>query len=269
VSVDAQNNVYIADSGNNLVEELTPAGKPIRLWTHAGGRAFSSPRAVAVDGSGDIYVADQNNSRVVKLSPSGRLISPWGSGDSGPTSLSSPLALTLDADGNLWVTDAGGTPLHEFSPAGQLIEQIQPDHGPIRTLVYSGVAVDRRGHLALTQEFGGGRVEEYAVSKLSGAYVNKPIATFGTYGGKRDQFRDPSGLAVDAQGNIYVADSYNNRIAVLSPSGAWLFPFGRTGDSAGDFNMPGGIAVDSQGNVYVADTNNHRVQKLVPQGKRP
>jgi serine/threonine protein kinase/class 3 adenylate cyclase/sugar lactone lactonase YvrE len=267
VSVDAQHNVYIADSGNNLVEELSAAGTPIRSWTHAGGRRFSSPRAVAVDGSGDIYVADQNNNRVVKLSPSGQLIAPWGSGASGPSSLNGPLALALDADGNLWVTDAGVTPLHEFSPAGQLIKQVQFAAGHARYPVYSGVAVDRHGHLALTQEIGGG-VEEYAVSGLSSVYDNQPISTFGTYGGRRGEFRDPSSLAIDAQGTIYVADSYNNRIAVLSPSGAWLFAFGRKGDSAGAFNLPGGIAVDSQGNVYVADTSNHRVQKLVPRRTR-
>jgi sugar lactone lactonase YvrE len=264
VSVDAQNNVYIADSGNNVVAELSAAGRPIRSWTHAGGRTFSSPRAVAVDGSGNIYVADQNNNRVVKLSPSGQLIAPWGSGASGPSSLSRPLALTLDADGNLWVTDGGVTPLHEFSPAGRLIKQIQLHAGYVRYPIYSGVAADRHGHVFLTQEVGGG-VEEYAVSGRSSAYDNQPISTFGTYGGGHDQFRDPSSLAIDAQGNVYVADSYNNRITVLSPSGAWLFAFGRKGESAGDFNLPDGIAVDSQGNVYVADTNNHRVQKLVPE----
>lgn len=259
VTVDAQNNVYVAASGDNLVEKFSPSGKPMAWWDRAGGKRFSNPQAVTVDSSGDVYVADENNNRVVKLSPSGRLLAPWGSGDSGPSSLNAPLALTLDAHDNLWVLDAGTPPLHELSPAGKLIRQAQL--GKIADVVFSGIALDGHGHIDITPGVTGG-VSIFSVSALSGAYANTPVSSFGTYGSQRGQFRLPGAIALDREGNAYVADTDNNRIAVLSPSGTWLFAVGRQGQGAGDFNAPGGIVVDSHGNVYVSDPGNNRVQKL-------
>ncbi len=261
VSVDARDDVYVAAAGDNLVEKLSPAGKPVRWWDSAGGKRFSNPQAVAVDGSGDMYVADENNNRVTKLSPSGRLVPPWGTGDSGPRSLHAPDALALDSKGNLWVLDAGTPSLHEFSPAGKLIKQVQLP--PTSWAVQSGVALDAHGRIDIAPGVEGG-VSTFSISALASAYPNAPASSFGIYGGNRGQFRLPGAIALDRQGNIYVADTGNNRIAVVSASGAWLFSTGRRGQGAGNFDAPSGIAVDSQGNVYVADTNNNRVQKLVP-----
>jgi serine/threonine-protein kinase len=261
VAIDAQGNVYVADGGDNLVEKLSSTGKPLADWGSANGRHFSNPTAVAVDGSGNIYVADQSNSRVVKLSATGQIIAPWGTGDSGASSLNAPIALALDGDGNLWVLDASTPPLHELSPQGKLIKQLEP--GNFSSSIFYGIAVDSRGHIYVTPGVSGG-VSVFSASSGSGAYPADPISSFGTYGGQHGQLRSPGGIALDQQGDIYVADTGNNRIAVFAPSGRWLFAIGHKGKGTGDFDAPQGIAVDGRGNVYVADTNNNRVQKLVP-----
>ena len=78
------------------------------------------------------------------------------------------------------------------------------------------------------------------------------------------QLAEPKQLALDAVGNVYVADQGNNRIAVFSPTGAFITNWGTLGTGPGQFNLPGGVAVDNAGNIYVGDDKNHRVQKFGP-----
>ncbi len=75
-------------------------------------------------------------------------------------------------------------------------------------------------------------------------------------------FKYPSGVAVDSYGNVYVADTNNNRIQKFSSTGKFITMWGTLGTGNGQFSGPSGIAVDGSGNIYVADTNNNRIQKL-------
>ena len=84
----------------------------------------------------------------------------------------------------------------------------------------------------------------------------------GKPGGARGQFSAPAGLAVDLEGNLYVADSDNHRIQKFDGDGHFLGVFGSAGGQDGQFNGPWGVAVDREGNIYVADTWNHRIQKF-------
>lgn len=86
----------------------------------------------------------------------------------------------------------------------------------------------------------------------------------GAPGAAEGQLADPVGVALDAQGNVYVADSANNRIQKFAPDGRFLSAVGGPGVEAGQFNQPGDLAVDAQGFVYVVDTWNHRIQKFDP-----
>jgi len=92
------------------------------------------------------------------------------------------------------------------------------------------------------------------------------VAVWGSQGGAPGQFMNPWGLALDRQGNIYVADEENNRIQKLSPAGKPLERWGEQGSGTGQFSFPTGVAVDPQGNIYVADWQNNRIQKLSPSG---
>ena len=89
----------------------------------------------------------------------------------------------------------------------------------------------------------------------------------GGFGSEPGQFNRPSGLAIDADGNLIVADTHNHRLQKLSPDGRALASWGSAGSGPGQFNLPWGVAVDRQGHVYVADWRNDRVQQLAPDGR--
>src|SRR5439155_26793518 len=84
----------------------------------------------------------------------------------------------------------------------------------------------------------------------------------GGRGTGKGEFDSPSGIAVDASGNIVVADTNNGRIEKFSPTGAFLITMGTKGSGHGQLGQPNGIAIDRAGNIYVAEASNHRVQKL-------
>jgi uncharacterized protein (TIGR03663 family) len=88
------------------------------------------------------------------------------------------------------------------------------------------------------------------------------LTVIGAPGSDRGQLSQPAGISLDAAGNLYVADSRNNRIEEFDPSGNVVRILGSGGDKPADFNEPWGVAVDKSGNVYVADTWNHRIQKF-------
>jgi len=88
----------------------------------------------------------------------------------------------------------------------------------------------------------------------------------GGRGAGKGEFDSPTGIAVDGNGNILVADTGNGRIEKFSPTGTFLSIIGTKGSGQGQLEQPNGIAIDRAGNIYVADAGNHRVQKLAPDG---
>ena len=274
VAVDGQGTLYIADSGNDRVREVsggvigTAAGADTRL---------SYPTGVTVDRQGNLYIADSGNDRVREVS-GGVITTVAGngvggfSGDGGPATaaqLRSPHGLAVDGGGDLFVADSSNDRVREVS--GGVIRTVaggsDPDAQPLDP---HGVAVDGQGNLYIA-DYGNNRVQEVSDG------VIRTVAGTGAFGFFRDagpataaQLDGPEGVAVDGRGNLYIADSTNNR--VLKVSGGRFRTIAGTGDSgfSGDGGpaagaellVPTGVAVDRQGNVYIADFGNDRVREV-------
>jgi DNA-binding beta-propeller fold protein YncE len=122
VAVDAQGNLYVADSGNHRVVKLSAGGQTLAEW-RLGADDASAPAGIALDADGNVYVADWQASQVFKLAPTGLLLAQWGAPGSRPGAFDGPRALALDADGNVYVADSGNQRIQKLAPTGEAVAQ--------------------------------------------------------------------------------------------------------------------------------------------------
>ncbi len=217
------------------VPVITFAGSGAAAYLDGTGEsaAFSSPGGVSVDSSGNVYVADYRNNRIRKISSAGVVTTLAGSGEAG-----SQDGQGASASFNLplGVAADGSGNVYVADQDNSLIRKITPT-GTVSTLAGSGF----RGH-------------------NDGA-------------GPEAMFYYPSAVALDASGNVYVADSLNNAIRKVTPAGVVTTLAGSsrgnldgTGSQA-QFSEPRGVAVDRTGqNVYVADSGNHSIRRVTADG---
>ncbi len=215
VAIDTSGNVYVVDGGNNRIQKFTSSGAYITQWgrTGAGDGQFDSPEEVALGPSGNVYVADTGNSRIQKFTSSGAYITQWGGFGSANGKFWSANGVAIDASGNVYVADRGKKRIQKFTSSGAYITQwggFGSANG--KFMEPEGVAVDTSGNVYAT-DYGyvydtntrTARIQKFA---SSGAF----IAKWGSYGTGNGQFNTPNGIAVDASGNIYVADNDNYSI---------------------------------------------------------
>jgi hypothetical protein len=246
VAVNASGTVYVADFDNHTIRALAPGGVVTTLAGVAGspgsangvGAAarFRNPWAVAVDGVGTLYVADTGNHTIRKVTPAGVV---------------STLAGFAGVSGH---TDGVGSAARFHFP--------------------SGVAVDAAGVVYVADQ------ENHTVRRVTPAGAVTTIAGLAGARGYADgvgpaaRFNDPSGVAVDAAGTVYVSEYGNHTVRRLTPDGTVTTVAGKGGiagsaDGAGSqarFDSPFAIAVDTAGTVFVADSLNHTVRAIFPGG---
>jgi uncharacterized protein (TIGR03437 family) len=299
VAVDSAGNVYIADSGNYRVRKAsngvitTVAGNgtrnpPTPGFSGSNGLAASAqlnwPSAVAVDSAGNLYIAD-SPSGILGVSSSG-LIYMVSNGViatvAGGAALNSPTGIAVDSAGNLYIADTLNNRILEVSNgviatvAGNGTQGFGGDQGPATSAQLArprGVAVDSAGNLYIADTFNN------CIRKVSNGVITTVVGT-GAQGFSGDngpaasaQLYWPWGLAVDSAGNLYIADSNNNRIRKVS-NGVIATVAGGGSSGLGDNGPatnaqlygPGSIAVDSAGNVYIADAGSNRIRILSPVG---
>jgi len=276
IAVDRDLNLYVADRYNHVIRKITP--QPNQVWvvsTLAGqpgvagygdsptGSAalFDSPRGVAVDNSGNVYVADTGNNVIREVTPGGAVTTlagdPFlmsfgsfiGGYQNGPgltaAEFDFPTGVTVDKAGNLYVADYNNNVIRKMTPPTSANGQ-------------------------------------WNVTTLAG----QPNTFWGNDAATNNEFAYPWGVAVDSAGNVYAADTDNNEIMKITPTGTVTtlagsapgpeeilnefsgIPFPNT-DGRGSharFFLPYGVAVDSAGNVYVADSYNSEIRKITPDG---
>ena len=311
VAVDSSGNVYVADTGNQTIRKITPAGVVTTLagTANTGGgstdgtgsaASFGIPTGVAVDGSGNVYVADSGNNNIRKITSAGVVTTLAGTaGNQGSTdgtgsaaSFGHPYSVAVDASGNVYVADQYNDTIRKITSAGVvttlagtalLSGSADGTGSAARFAAPQGVAVDVSGNVYVAD--GNSTIRKITsggvVTTLAGP-VGLYIGGIPTISGESSaRFWNPTGVAVDASGNVYVADYGNNTILKITSAGvvttlagtsAWNADssgvYGST-DGTGSvarFNGPGGVAVDSSGNVYVADQFNQTIRKITSAG---
>jgi sugar lactone lactonase YvrE len=301
VAVDSAGSLYIADAGNNRIRKVsngvvtTAAGNGEEYgFIGDNGSAISAelnyPSGVAVDAAGNIYIADTSNNRIRKVS-NGVITTVAGSetvgfighrGDGGPATaatLNQPSGVALDSAANLYIADTVNQRIRKVSNgvittvAGNGALGFSGDNGPATsaTLDYpEGIAVDSAGNLYIADDLNN------RIRKVANGVITTVVGT-GTGGFSGDngsatsaELYGPFGVAVDSTGNLYIADTANERIrkvsngVITTVAGNGALGFGGDGGPATSayLNQPLGVTVDSSGNVYIADTYNDRVRIL-------
>jgi len=235
VAVDSEGNVYVADTGNHRIRKITPAGMVSTFAGDGNTTQFNCPTGVAVDSSGNVYVADRYNHRIRKITSTGVVSTFAGTGTAG-------------------YKDAAGNTARFNRPYGVAVDS----SGNVYVADFDNHRIRKITPAA--------RIEDRKVSTFAGSTAGYKDAT-----GNTARFNYPSDVAVDSEGNVYVADHVNHRIRKITPAGmvstiagTGAAAFANGAGNATQFNFPYGVAVDSSGNVYVADAFNHRIRKITP-----
>ena len=314
VALDGAGNLYIADTDNARIHKMdsagvisTVAGSGTEGFSGDGGAAVAAqlhwPRDMAPDGAGNLYIADQGNNRIRKVDSAGVISTVAGNGTQGyggdggaatAAQLNHPFSVALDAAGNLYIADRGNERIRRVDSAG-VISTVAGDG----TCCYSGdggaataarlgaprsVALDGAGNLYIADRL------NHRIRKVDSAGVISTVAGDGTqgYGGDGGaamaaQLDSPRGVALDALGNLYIADRNNHRIrkiATVPGFSAGILSTGVITTVAGDgtqgyggdggaavaalLDSPNDMALDGAGNLYIADTENNRIRKVGP-----
>jgi uncharacterized protein (TIGR03437 family) len=308
VAVDASGNLFITDSGNIRVRKMsasgiitTVAGNGTAGFSGDGGPApaasLGAPEGVAVDAGGNLFIAEFYNDRIRKVSAGGIITTFAGngnfgfSGDGGPAtaaSLNGPSGVFADALGNLYIADTSSDRIRKVTPDGiitTIAGSTSPggfagDGGPAtsaRLNLPVGLAVDASGNIFIADDLNG-LVRKVSPGGIITTVAGNGIGGFSGDGGPATSasLENVFGVSVDASGNLFIADYYNNRIRKVSTSGvistvagSGTFGFG-TGGFAGDggpatsamLKNPGGVVVDAAGNLFIADYGNNRIRKV-------
>ena len=306
LAVDSQGNVYIAASGLFMVLKVSTdgvisifAGNGLSSGSSDGGLAVGSsllnPTGLAFDSEGSLYIADSNTSNVRKVDTNGIITTVAGgsgasgfAGDGGPATkalLANPNAIAVDRSGNLYIVDVGNSRVRMVNTSG-IISTIagngafdySGDGGPATQASFrysAGIAVDSSGNIYVAD------TNNCRIRRISGGIITT-VAGTGVWGYNGDnvpattaQLKGPQGVWVDSSGNLYIADSGNQRIRRVDASGKittiagnGTAGFGGDGGSAMEamFSNPGAVALDASGAVLVADQDNNRIRRVVVGG---
>jgi sugar lactone lactonase YvrE len=309
VALDSSGNLYIADASNNRIRKITAAtgiittvaGNGTSGYSGDGGAATSVqlcfPEGVALDASGNLYIADSGNNRIREVTAStGIITTVAGNGTAGYTGdgdaatsaeLNEPIDVALDSSSNLYIVDQYNNRIRKVTASTGIITTVAGKG----TAGYSGdggaatsaelyfrwhgrVALDASGNIYIVDNYNCLIRKVTASTGIITTVVGNGTCGYSGDGGAAlsAQLAYPTALALDASGNLYIADQGNNRIRQVTVSTGIISTVagngteGYSGDGgaaiSAEFDWPEGIALDSSGKLYIADTNNNRIRKV-------
>lgn len=309
ITVDAAGNIYISDSTNNRVRKVdaatgtitTVAGNGIRDYSGDGGPAIKAslafPMGLAVDKDGNLFIADARNHRIRRVdAKTGIITSVAGQGirglggDNGPALsalMSYPTAVTLDEDGNLYIADSENGGVRRVARKTGVITSVVGEGTPgaktdpsgtptIRGLFVApvGLIYDGKGSLYVADAYLNRvkkvEVATHKVTIVAGKGVNQYCGDGGP--AREACLNQPAGVALDAAGNVYIADAGNDRVrkvdvksgimTTIAGSGQRGFSGDNGPASKASLGFPTGVAIDPKGRVVIIEPNNNRARRL-------
>ena len=304
VAVDSVGNVYVADTFNHTIRRVTPTGVVSTPAGLAGGfgrvdgtgsaARFYIPAGVTADSAGNIYVADTFNATIRKVTPPGVVTTLAGqAGTSGSADgtgsdaqFGVPFGVAMDSTDNIYVADTSNHTIRKVTTTGVVttlaglagsIGSADGTGSAARFWYPAGVAVDSAGNVYVADK------ENRTIRKVMPVGTNWVVTTLAGLAGNAGsadgtggvaRFNHPTGVAADSAGNVYVADTENHTIRMVTPLGTVTTLAGLAGSpgsadgtgSVARFDTPYGLTVDKLGSVYVADTFNHTIRRVTPAG---
>lgn len=297
LTVDANGNLYIADLGNNVIRKMDTTGL-VSTFAGVGGvkgnlnavdslSTFNKPFGVAADAAGNIYVADAGNNQIRMIGAATGMVTAFaGTGVVGASnvadsvSFNSPLGVAVDGSGNVYVADYENNLIRKVTQTGVVSTLAGSgakgaDDGLDTAATFNlpeALAVDATGNVYVVDN-GNDLIRKVTPSGKVTTFAGSGQPGRGDGTGTAASFNSPFGIAIDSDGNLYVADSGNNLIRKITPGGTVTTIAGNGSRGANDgtgnaasFNTPAGIAVDKTGNIYVADENNNLIRKITQAG---
>ena len=246
---DGDGRLFVSDTSRQAVFVFDEKAGELLVWEYAEPLArFVSPSGLALGNAGELFVADADLGVVVRLDARGEPLGVIGRGR-----LKRPTGLARDPrSGELYVADTYAHDIKVFDPQGQLLRVLGQRGEGAGEFNFPTHMAFANGALYVTDTLNS-RVQVYDAS--TGAW-NRRLGSRGLFLG--DLVR-PKGVSVDAEGNVYVVESYYDSLLVFSPRGEFLLPIGGTGTATGRFYLPAGVWVDARNRVHVADMFNGRV----------
>ena len=275
MGIDLSGNIYIADANNQVIRKVDTSGN---ISTIAGNQSYSSggddgpatsaglssPTGVTVDNSGNLYIADTNNGAIRKVNTSG-IITTFASG------FNTPNDVAVDISGNVYVADTGNNKVFKIDTS--LNQTLLTDNlsSP------QGITVDISGNVYIADTYNS------VIRKVTATGTVSTFAgTVGTFGSAGDggqatsaELNAPQDITIDISGNIYIADTWGNKIRKINSSGIISTYVGNGtqgygGDNgpllSANFARPSGVSVNSAGSLYIVDSWNQRIRNVSAPG---
>ncbi len=291
IILDEAGNLYVADHSNHTIRKITPlgfvstfAGTGVAGYAdgHRSIAMFDSPYGLAMDQDGNLYVGDVANHKIRKISPDGNVTTLAGGqkGFSDRTGTQArfnhPYGVAVDKQNNVYVADSYNNRIRKITPGGQVTTVAGNGNdgfidGPqlqAEFYVPIGIVADTHGNLYVGDE-GNSSIRKINLAGEVSTLAGNGKFSYSDGVGKNAAFNAPGAIAIDTEGNLFVADYLNNCIRKVTATGNVSkvagnlkkgFADGKASDA--QFYYPFGIAVTTDGIIYVGDQFNHRIRKI-------
>jgi len=225
---------------------------------------FHHPCGIAVNEAGEIYVISTGEDLVKKYSGTYQFVCSFGGTGNGAGQFSQPQGIATYKN-LIFIVDTGNDRVQKFRDNGNSVEFVSIFN--LQQFYYPrDITIDDTGNLYVLDS-GNHRILKLDINGKPINFSMLGTNILGEFGTGQGQFSNPYGIDADASGNIYVADSRNNRIQIFSSIGHFLKEFGTQGSNYGQMFEPQDVAVDKEGNIFVADMYNSRIQKFNLNGR--